>query len=297
MRETVTLTPGWNGGDSPAVPGGLERPHFAHAARDELEEGFRWLYREVYDWENMRERFTKTLSEGTWTQKARELSVWQQARAFIRIVKAYHREEYEMEGYRKLNLGYFRKIMSSRRRRALAQSITEVGISLMIAAVILLGGFLFLKEQITVGGMALFALAFAMINQPMKQLTRSYAVFQESLAGAERIFDLLDMPIETPDPPDAVMMKGLGEGIEYRDVTFAYDTQPVLSGVSFQAAPGEVIAIVGSSGAGKSTLVDLLCRFYRPQRGTIRIGGVDLDRWPNGLGGLGRAVVGLSVAT
>ncbi len=197
----------------------------------------------------------------------------------IRIVKAYNREEYEMEGYRKLNQGYFRKMMSSRRRRALAQSITEVGISIMIAAIILLGGFLFLKEQITVGGMALFALAFAMINQPMKQLTRSYAVFQESLAGAERIFHLLDMPIEAPDPPDAVPWRGLGEGIEYRDVTFAYETQPVLSGVSFHARPGEVIAIVGSSGAGKSTLIDLLCRFYRPQRGTIRIGEVDLDRF------------------
>ncbi len=197
----------------------------------------------------------------------------------IRIVKAYNREEHEMEEYRKLNWAYFRKTMSSRKRRALSQSITELGISLMIAGMIIVGGFLFLKEEMTGGGMAVFALGVAMLNQPMKQLTRSYNVFQESLAAAERVFHVLDMEVDPPDPADAVPVEGLGEGIEYRNVSFAYNSDPVLSNVSLTVSPGQVIALVGPSGAGKSTLIDLLCRFYRPQEGSIRIGGTDVNRF------------------
>jgi subfamily B ATP-binding cassette protein MsbA len=184
-----------------------------------------------------------------------------------------------MEEYRKLNWAYFRKTMSSRKRRALSQSITELGISLMIAGMIIVGGFLFLKEEMTGGGMAVFALGVAMLNQPMKQLTRSYNVFQESLAAAERVFYVLDMEVDPPDPADAVPVEGLGEGIEYRNVTFAYNSDPVLSDVSLTVSPGQVIALVGPSGAGKSTLIDLLCRFYRPQKGSIRIGGTDVNRF------------------
>jgi subfamily B ATP-binding cassette protein MsbA len=168
--------------------------------------------------------------------------------------------------------------MSSLRKKALSDSIVEVFISVAIAGLIFLGGLLFLKNWFTPGGLVLFALGLAMINTPVKELTKGYNRLQESLAAAERIFELLDEKPEIPDAPDAVELAGLGSGVEYRAVTFAYNSEPVLREVSLEARPGDVIALVGRSGSGKSTLVDLLCRFYDPQQGEVRIDGHDLRR-------------------
>ncbi|MBI2900163.1 MAG: ABC transporter ATP-binding protein [Planctomycetes bacterium] len=199
-----------------------------------------------------------------------------QTHSGIRIVKAFNMEAEEQREFEGLNRSYFKRVMSVFRKKALADSLVEVFISLGIAILVFLGGFLFLNQTLTPGGLVLFALGVAMINTPVKEVTKGYNRLQETLAASERIFELLDEKPDPPDAADASEVSALGSGIEYRGVTFAYDSEPVLRDVSLSVRPGEVVALVGRSGSGKSTFVDLLCRFYDPQQGAILIDGRDL---------------------
>jgi subfamily B ATP-binding cassette protein MsbA len=118
-------------------------------------------------------------------------------------------------------------------------------------------------------------LAVAMINSSVKEASKSYNRLIEASASCERIFELLDQPRES-EHEGGKEIPADGAGVEYRDVSFAYDGTPVLSGISLAARPGDVVAVVGRTGAGKTTLLDLLCRFYDPQRGAVLVNGVDL---------------------
>src|SRR6266508_2317946 len=108
---------------------------------------------------------------------------------------------------------------------------------------------------------------FGQINSSMTQ----------AFAGAERIFEILDIPPEGYESPDAVPMPRMQGRVTFRDVTFGYDTgKPVLHELDLDVAPGEMIGLVGRSGAGKTTTVKLLCRFYDADQGRIAIDGVDI---------------------
>jgi subfamily B ATP-binding cassette protein MsbA len=110
---------------------------------------------------------------------------------------------------------------------------------------------------------------------PLKQLSQVPTLAQSSLASAERLFDVLDAPAETQLDRGGVTTAKFEREVEFDRVSFAYDGEPVLQNVSFTAAKGSVVALVGPSGAGKTTLVDLIPRFYQPDRGRITIDGVD----------------------
>jgi len=113
--------------------------------------------------------------------------------------------------------------------------------------------------------------------QPLKQLSQVPAAAQQSLASAERIFDVLDSPTETNEDRGTMTAPTFDRSVEFEDVTFAYDSDAVaLADVTFTATKGEIVALVGASGAGKSTLIDLIPRFMEPTRGRITIDGVDL---------------------
>jgi ATP-binding cassette, subfamily B, bacterial MsbA len=110
---------------------------------------------------------------------------------------------------------------------------------------------------------------------PLKQLSQTPATAQQSLAAAERLFDVLDRPTEAQLDHGHTAVTELRDGIMFDRVSFAYDGEPVLSDITFTADKGEVVALVGASGAGKSTLVDLIPRFYEPTAGRILLDGVD----------------------
>jgi subfamily B ATP-binding cassette protein MsbA len=141
-----------------------------------------------------------------------------------------------------------------------------------------IGGVLALNGRwdITIGTLTAFALILVTTYKPVKTLTSSYANIMESIAGASRLFQILDMEEEPPDRPDARAMAGLSHSIRFRDVHFDYGEGEILRGIDFEVQPGEVIAIVGRTGTGKSTLMDLLLRFHDPTRGSIEIDGIDL---------------------
>jgi subfamily B ATP-binding cassette protein MsbA len=110
---------------------------------------------------------------------------------------------------------------------------------------------------------------------PLKQLSQAPTTAQQSLASAERLFEVLDQPTEEQLDGGTRTVTGLRDSIAFDGVSFSYGEEPVLRDVSFTARRGEIVALVGASGAGKSTLVDLIPRFYEPTSGVIRLDGVD----------------------
>jgi ATP-binding cassette, subfamily B, bacterial MsbA len=112
--------------------------------------------------------------------------------------------------------------------------------------------------------------------QPFKSLTRTYTLLHQGLAGAERVFEILDEPPDIKDKPGATAVPGLSKAIEFRDVSFSYKTNPVLKRINLTIRAGETVALVGMSGAGKSTLADLIPRFYDVDSGQITIDEMDI---------------------
>jgi ATP-binding cassette subfamily B multidrug efflux pump len=153
---------------------------------------------------------------------------------------------------------------------------------------------------LSVGTVAAFLQLVRRFFQPLQDLSEKYNILQTAMASSERIFTLLDTVPSVPDRADRVEVLGRGREagveVEFEDVWFAYDlahlarqksdvsqdipVEWVLKGVSFTARPGETLALVGHTGAGKTTIVNLLMRFYDPQRGRITINGVDIRTLP-----------------
>jgi len=141
------------------------------------------------------------------------------------------------------------------------------------------GTYLALKNPplVTVGVVVAFLTYVQRFYQPIRALAQLYTQLQSALAGAERIFDIIDTPPDIVDAPDAIEMPPIQGRIEFDHVTFAYrQGEPVLKDVSLVAEPGQTVALVGHTGAGKTTLVNLLGRFYDVDQGAIRIDGRDI---------------------
>ncbi len=203
-------------------------------------------------------------------------SVVQEAIHGMRLVKSYRGEDYEEGRFRDASDRYSRGMVRVNRIAFLAQPITET-VATGIAMLILLIGARQVQVDQTMSGSELIAfLAIVMrMLQPLKQLSQVPTVAQQSLAAAERLFEVFDRPMETALDRGTRVVTGLQDTLTFEQVGFAYDAEPVLRDISFTARRGEVVALVGPSGAGKSTLVDLIPRFYEPTTGRIRLDGVD----------------------
>ncbi len=192
----------------------------------------------------------------------------------IKTVKAFNREADQVRDFHEKNEGYFRKLMSALRRKAAGENLSQLFVGLGVAGLLVFSGWLLKKGMMNAGDMAVVGIGIAMMNSSVRELSKSYNRLIEASAGCGRVFELLDHPRDTEHETGAELPKVTG--IEYRDVTFAYDGTPVLQGISLAVKPGEVVAFVGRTGAGKTTLLDLLCRFYDPQQGAIFVSGADL---------------------
>jgi ATP-binding cassette subfamily B protein len=129
---------------------------------------------------------------------------------------------------------------------------------------------------LTVGGLQAFISYLTFMLFPIQDLARVYAEMQSSVASAERIFSLIDAKPEIVDRPHAIDPGAIRGDIEFEQVDFYYDAdKPVLADFNLKIKQGETIALVGPTGGGKSTIVNLICRFFEPKRGVIRIGGLD----------------------
>lgn len=143
----------------------------------------------------------------------------------------------------------------------------------------LIGGRGILEGQMSLGQFTAMLAYSAMMQQPMMMLQRIVDWTSRSLTAAERVFEVIDTPLDIEDAPHAVAMPSVKGAVTFKDVHFSYDkTREVLHGIDVEVKPGEMIGIVGHSGAGKSTLINLLLRFYDPTQGSIELDGVDLRK-------------------
>ncbi|HKJ93412.1 MAG TPA: ABC transporter ATP-binding protein [Longimicrobiales bacterium] len=203
----------------------------------------------------------------------------------VAVVQLFGREEATSLRFRDINRDYLDAHLRSITYYALFFPLIELLTAVALALIIYYGGLRMIAGDVTVGVVAAFLMYSRRFFRPIQDLSEKYNMLQGAMASSERIFKLLDSPIEVGEPEAPVSLPEPGRGeIEFRNVWFAYqnkdDGEPdwVLRDVSFTARPGERIAIVGHTGAGKTSLVNLLMRFYEPQRGEILFDGVPIDR-------------------
>lgn len=198
----------------------------------------------------------------------------------IKVIKAFRAERQEEAAFARDNRRLFDSSMKVVSSRVWSRSAVEGLTNLAGLAVVGVGTVLALDGRfgLTPGSLAAFFTVMLTTQRTAKELTKSWTQIQDATPSAERFFEVLDAPVETPDLPDAVRITGMRRGIEISKVSFSYGREPVLRDVSLSVRAGEVIALVGRTGSGKTTLADLLLRFYEPVSGSIEIDGVDLRR-------------------
>lgn len=193
-----------------------------------------------------------------------------------RIVKAFGMEEYEIGRFMKENLYLLKQSLRVTRIRGIVSPTMELFAAFGIASVVWYGGSSVIAGTRTPGDFFAFMTAMFLMYQPFKSLTRTYTTLQQGLAGAERVFEILDEAPSIADKPGAPAAAPFAQAIEFHDVSFSYGAEPVLSHVNLTIRAGEMVALVGMSGAGKSTLADLIPRFYDISSGRITLDGVDI---------------------
>ena len=143
--------------------------------------------------------------------------------------------------------------------------------------VVVVGGMAVLDDQLDLGIMVAFLFYVQRFFDPIRSLTMQYSVMQRAMASGQRIFEVLDVPIDVRDKPDALDPAGVDGSVEFRDVTFGYvRSMPVLKNVSFRVEPGETVALVGPTGSGKTSTMALVHRFYDVWSGEVLVGGHDV---------------------
>jgi subfamily B ATP-binding cassette protein MsbA len=206
----------------------------------------------------------------------------------IRTVKAFRAEEREMERYREINESYVRSTMRMVRAQALSTSSTLLFSHIGMAGLVVIVGYLTLQAGIFTNekDLAAFFVTVSAAYASVKDITKAVTQVQESVGASERIQTLLDERADVVERPGARAVTGLGKGLTFENVTFAYvdGDGDAISGLNLSIKPGETLALVGASGSGKSTLVDLIARFIDPTQGRVSVDGHDLrdltfDSW------------------
>ncbi len=230
---------------------------------------------------------------------ARINSFLQERLTGMRIVQLFNQEKREAQRFDELNRSHLDANLKSITVYALYFPAIELLTSIALAILIVAGASRVHANLLSVGTVAAFLQLVRRFFQPLQDLSEKYNILQTAMASSERIFTLLDTVPNVPDRTERVEVLTKGNGVEvaFEDVWFAYDlahmakqtsgapqesapVEWVLKGVSFTARPGETLALVGHTGAGKTTIVNLLMRFYDPQRGRITINGVDIRTMP-----------------
>jgi len=200
----------------------------------------------------------------------------QETIAGTRIVKAFCMEKYENERFAAENKRLYKYNMKTVSVHAMSTPVMDFLAGLGIAAIIFYGGYKVIEGVSTPGTFFSFLAALLMLYEPIKRLTNVNNTINQGIAGAERIFSIIDRVPDIQDKPDAVELPPVSGNIEIQNVTFCYDTTPVLKNINLSIKAGEVIAFVGMSGGGKTSLVNLIPRFYDVTSGRILIDGYDI---------------------
>lgn len=206
------------------------------------------------------------------------LGILEETLSGLRVIKAFNAEK-RMEKHFDREIGDYRSIMNRlMRRRELAHPVSEFLGTIVVVIVVWYGGTLILSQDSGLEPAAFLAYLgiFYLIINPAKAFSQALFNIQKGMAAYDRIEKILKADVSIKEAPNAKAIANLNEGVEYRNVTFAYNDRPVLKNVSIYIPKGKSVALVGQSGSGKSTFVDLLARFYDIQQGSIMIDGTDI---------------------
>jgi len=197
----------------------------------------------------------------------------------IRVIQAFVQEGRELERFAAESENYYRARVEGIRYWATFFPAMRFVASLGTVIVLGVGATMVVRGELSLGTLVAFFAYITSFYEPINRLTEIDNVFQEAIAAGERIFELLDATSDIEDAPSAVELPPIQGQVAFDAVHFRYGSgDKVLRNVTFQMAPGEVVALVGPSGAGKTSIANLLCRFYDPIEGQVAVDGHDLRR-------------------
>jgi ABC-type multidrug transport system fused ATPase/permease subunit len=195
------------------------------------------------------------------------------------VVQAFSRQSHNYSNFKDyVNRYYLERSLDATRVASVFTPIVDILGAIATAVVVYLGGTAVLGESITAGVLIAFVLYIDRLFDPIRDLSRRFDTLQSTMAGGERILELLNTPIEVQDAAEAREMGSIIGAVRFDHVSFHYSDDPdlVLDGIDLEVRAGETVALVGETGAGKTTIVKLLTRFHDPTEGSVRVDGIDL---------------------
>lgn len=197
----------------------------------------------------------------------------------VKIVKSFTLETFTQQRFEGANRENFRETMKGNRINSATSPIIELINTIGLSIIFWYGGYEVIHNRLDAGQLISFLTALVGLFTPIKNLSKLSNVVSQSVGAAERVYEILDTPVEIENHPDAEVLMSCRGAVSFETVSFAYNpAEPVLSEVNLEVEPGEVIALVGPSGAGKTTFVSLIPRFFDVQKGRILIDGKDVRR-------------------
>jgi ATP-binding cassette subfamily B multidrug efflux pump len=194
-----------------------------------------------------------------------------------KVVKIFNREKQEIEEFEKQNTALKGIAIRAQIYSGILPPLMNLLNNFGFAVVAGVGGYMAIRQIITIGVIASFITYSRHFARPLNELANQFNIIQSGLSSAERVFDVMNEPPETADSPDVAETWDIRGEVEFREVSFSYKPEePVLKNISFHIFPGQTVAIVGPTGAGKTTIVNLLTRFYDVESGKIFIDGIDI---------------------
>ncbi|PWH12024.1 MAG: ABC transporter ATP-binding protein [Anaerolineae bacterium] len=196
----------------------------------------------------------------------------------VQVIRAFAREEHEMQRFDESNRAYYQARIRVINTWSKVMPTTDFLVTLCTILILWFGGQMVLQGSLTVGELVAFNAYVLMLATPAQQLTWLVNAAGEAAAGARRVFEVLDTPIEITSPPQAVKLPVLRGEIEFRDVSLTYqdEKKASLRNINLHVQPNQLIALIGPTGSGKTSLIHLIPRFYDVSQGAILVDGVDV---------------------